>query len=251
MYVACSTLCFGTHPLESALRSIRDLHFTKIDLTISEAGPHWKPSELLAGDVPKLVQKLKASNVSVAAIHAAFGEPDGDKTRAELRAVCRFARLLTVPLISVPAGTDVEADAVRLKEWLKIATAEGVILTIETHRDTLTANPAAAVELCRKVPGLGITLDPSHYLGGPAGPVDYDPLFPFVKHVRLRDTGAKPDAFQVRVGQGEVEYGRIVAQLDRFKYDRALTVDVRDRPASEFPVEPEVRKLKYLLESLV
>ena len=55
----------------------------------------------------------------------------------------------------------------------------------------------------------------------------------------------------MRIGQGDVEYGRIIAQLDRFRYDRALTVDVQDTPASPFPVEPEVRKLKYLLESLV
>jgi sugar phosphate isomerase/epimerase len=250
MYVACSTLCFGTHPLDTALRSIRDLHFTKIDLMICEDGPHLKPSELLTGDLTKLVAKLKASNVTVAAIHASFAEADGEKTRAELRAVCRLARLLTVSLVSVPAGQDSAADAVRLKEWVKIATAEGIILTIETNRSTLTRDPVATVELCRKVPGLGITLDPSHYVSA-EGVVDYDMLFPFVKHVRLRDTAAKTDGFQVRVGQGDVEYGRIVAQLDRFKYDRALTVDVRDRPELEFPVEPEVRKLKYLLESLV
>jgi hypothetical protein len=55
----------------------------------------------------------------------------------------------------------------------------------------------------------------------------------------------------VRVGQGEVEYGRIVAQLARYHYERALTVDIRDIPDAAFAMEPEVRKLKYLLESLV
>jgi len=39
--------------------------------------------------------------------------------------------------------------------------------------------------------------------------------------------------------------------LEKCRYDRALTVDVRDVADSAFPVEPEVRKLKYLLESLV
>ena len=107
------------------------------------------------------------------------------------------------------------------------------------------------MQLCQRVPGLGLTLDPSHYLAGPHGPVNYDPLFPFVRHVRLRDSGPRPDQFQVRVGQGEVEYGRIISHLDRYRYDRALTVDVRDVPDNPFPVEPEVRKLKYLLESLV
>jgi sugar phosphate isomerase/epimerase len=101
------------------------------------------------------------------------------------------------------------------------------------------------------VPGLGLTLDPSHYHVGPHGAVNYDSVFPYVRHVRLRDTGSKPEQFQVRVGQGELEYGRVITQLDRCRYDRALTVDIRDEAGSEFPVEPEVRKLKYLLESLV
>ena len=171
-----------------------------------------------------------------------------------MKAVCRLARVLAVPILTVPAaprGGDLDAEVARLREWTTVAAAEGVILTVETHSDTLTADPLGAVELCRRVPGLGVTLDPSHYHVGPHGPANYDPLFPFVRHVRLRDTGRTPDQFQVRVGQGEIEYGRIITQLERFRYDRAMTVDVWDVPDGPFPVEPEVRKLKYLLESLV
>jgi len=156
---------------------------------------------------------------------------------------------VTVP--AAPLGSDFDAEAQRLRELVKIAEGEGVILTVETNVATITADPLGAKELCRRVPGLGITLDPSHYHAGPHGPVDYDCLFPHVRHMRLRDTGNKPDLFQVRIGQGELEYGRMITQLDRCRYDRALTVDVRDVPDSPFPIEPEVRKLKYLLESLV
>jgi sugar phosphate isomerase/epimerase len=67
----------------------------------------------------------------------------------------------------------------------------------------------------------------------------------------LRDTGRGLNQFQVRVGQGEIEYGRIIAQLTRLRYDRCLTVDIRDIPDAAFAMEPEVRKLKYLLESLI
>ncbi len=134
---------------------------------------------------------------------------------------------------------------------MRIAASEGIILTVETHTNTVTGDPLGAVELCRRVPGLGITLDPSHYHTGPHAGVNYDPLFPFVRHVRLRDTGNALEQFQVRVGQGEIEYGRIISQLERCRYDRALAVDMCDVADSPFPVEPEVRKLKYLLESLV
>ncbi len=51
--------------------------------------------------------------------------------------------------------------------------------------------------------------------------------FPYVKHVHLRDTGRAQGKFQVRVGQGEIEYGRIINQLERQNYDRLLSVHFR------------------------
>ena len=253
MFVACSTLCFSRLPLEEALRVIREMNFPKADLAIHEAGPHLRPADV-AADVGKVAQKLRASNLGFAAFHLEFGDAGAADALKELRAVCRLGRLLAAPMMTVPAaplGADLDAEVARLKEWVQVAATEGVILTVETRSDTVTADPAGAKELCERVPGLGLTLDPSHYLAGPHGPAGFDGLYPFVRHVRLRDSGTKPEHFQVRVGQGEVEYGRIITALGRYKYDRALTVDVRDVPDNPFPVEPEVRKLKYLLESLI
>ena len=116
---------------------------------------------------------------------------------------------------------------------------------------TLTEYPDAAVELCKRVPGLGLTLDPSHFIAGPNQGKCYDQVFPYVRHVHLRDTGRGPDQFQVRVGQGEIEYGRLVAHLTRLSYNRLLTVEICDIPDAPFAMDAEVRKLKFLLESLV
>ena len=252
MYVACSTLCFGKLSLEESLRTIRELHFPKADLAIHESGPHLTPSEVTA-DLGRVAQKLKAANLPLAAFHVVIGAPETEEARRQLRAVCRLARMSTVPLLTVsaaPLGADFDAEVARLQEWVKVAASEGVILTVETHSATVTADPLGAVELCRRVPGLGLTLDPSHYHASTHGTLNYDTAFPFVRHVRLRDSGTRPEQFQVRVGQGDIEYGRIVTQLGRYRYDRALTVDIRAAADATFPVEPEVRKLKYLLESL-
>jgi sugar phosphate isomerase/epimerase len=253
VFVACSTLCFSKLSLEEALRTIREMQFPKADLAIHEPGPHLSPSEVTA-DMGRVAQKLKAANLPLAAFHVTIAEPNTEEARKQLRAVCRLARVSTVPLLTIPAaslGADFDAEVARLQDWVKVAASEGVILTVETHSATVTADPIGAVELCRRVPGLGLTLDPSHYQAGAHGVVNYDLVFPFVRHVRLRDTGPALDQFQVRVGQGDLEFGRVITQLDRYRYDRALTVDIRETADSEFPVEPEVRKLKYLLESLV
>lgn len=253
MYVACSTLSFSKVSLEDALRTVREMRFTKADLAIHDGGPHLTPEEVCA-DLARCAQRLKSANLPLAAIHLVTATLSTAVARKQFQAACRLARVSTVPLLTVPAaplGSDLDTEVARLQEWVRLAEIEGVILTVETHAATVTADPLGAAELCRRVPGLALTLDPSHYHTGPHAKTDYDCLSKFVRHVRLRDTGRGADQFQVRIGQGELEFGKVIAQLDRFRYDRALTVDIRDVADSPFPIAPEVRKLKYLLESLV
>jgi sugar phosphate isomerase/epimerase len=251
VYVACSSLCFGRYPLAQALHTITELHFQKVDLALHESGPHLKPSEV-AADVNRAAQLLRKANVACAAFHVEIAADGLDQYRDTLRAVCRLGRLLAVPLVNIaaaPRGSDLIAEVARLTALERVARGEGVMLTVETHSQTLTADPAQAAELCRRVPGLGLTLDPSHYLIGEFAGREFDEVYPFVRHVRLRDTAR--DKIQVKVGQGQLEYGRIIAHLGRERYERALSVDIHDAPEAGTPPEPEVRKLKYLLESMV
>jgi sugar phosphate isomerase/epimerase len=254
VYVACSTLCFGRHRFEDALRVIGELQFNKYDVAIHEQGPHLRPSEI-AADVPGAASRLRyGPGLTPAAFSVAIEAADEKEHDRQFQAICRLARLTTVPIVTLSAaavGVGTDAEAARLGKLVRVADREGVILTVATLSGTLTEDPDQAVALCKAVPGLGLTLDPSHYLAGPHGEKGYDQLFPYVRHVHLRDTGRGPNQFQVRVGQGEIEYGRIIAQLTRLRYDRCLTVDIRDIPDAAFAMEPEVRKLKYLLESLV
>jgi sugar phosphate isomerase/epimerase len=254
VFVACSTLCFGKYDLEQALHIMGELRFSKIDLAIHEAGSHLKPSEV-AADVNKCAQRLKTStNLTPVAFGVEIDTADPAEFAGQLRSICRLARITTTPVVTIPAaaaGSGLNAEVTRLTQLVQVAETEGIILAVETRIGTLTESPTMAVELCKRVPGLGIALDPSHYIAGPHNARSYDQVFPYVRHVRLRDTGRGPEHFQVRVGQGQIEYGRITAQLSRFHYERALAVDIRDIPDAPFPMEPEVRKLKYLLESLV
>jgi sugar phosphate isomerase/epimerase len=241
-------------PLESALQSIGELRFSKFDVAIHEHGCHLKPSEVLA-DVGAAAARLRyGPGLAPAAFSVEIDAAGEDEHDRQLHAVCRLARISAVPLITLrPAGlsTPLDDEVSRLKRLMRIADGEGILLTVSTLTGTHTETPESAVALCERVPGLGLTLDPSHYTAGPHQGKNYDGIFAHVRHVHLRDTGRGPNQFQVRVGQGEVEYGRIVSQLARHRYARALSVDIRDIPDAPFAMEPEVRKLKYLLESLV
>jgi sugar phosphate isomerase/epimerase len=254
MFVACSTLCFSKYPLDQALRIIGELEFSKVEIALHERGPHLRPSEV-AGDVNAAAHHIRNGPSLVPAAYSVEIEAAGEKEyQRQLRAVCRLARLTTVPLLTIsaaPAGAALDTEVERLTGLCRLAEVEGVVLSVATRAGTLTELPETAVHLCERVPGLGLTLDPSHYIAGPHQGKNFDQVYPYVRHVLLRDTGRGPGQFQVRVGQGEVEYGRIVAQLARYNYDRLLTVAVYDVPDAPFAMEPEVRKLKFLLESLV
>ena len=256
MFVACSTLCFAREPLETALRQIAELEFDKFELALVEDGQHMRPSE--AGDNPEAaLQRLRSGpSLIPSSLHIDFGAVDWSDpvTRKRFDGLCRLAKSLSVAVLTIPAaplGTPVADEVKRLSSLVSTAMREGLVLALLTHAETLTADPQVAVELCQAVPGLGLTLDPSHYLQGPHPSVDYDSVFPYVQNVHLRDTGLGPGEFQVRVGQGQIEYARIVNLLQRYGYNRALTVAIIDRPDNPFDREVEVRKLKLLLETLI
>lgn len=254
MYVACSTMCFSRLPLEQALRMINELEFSKVDIAIHEQGPHLKPSEV-AQDVSLAAQRIRVGpKLTPAAFSVDLEAADDDTAAQQLKAICKLGRMSAIGVLTMtaaPVGVGMDSEVKRLGKLTRLVTTEGLTLTVATKTGTLTETPAAAVELCERVPGLGLTLDPSHYINGPHQGGSIDEVIPFVKHVHLRDTSRGPGKFQVRIGQGEVEYGRIITQLERANYDRLLTVAIYDLPDGPFVMETEVRKLKFLLESLV
>ena len=254
MFVACSSHCFARLPLDRALRLMAELEFSKVDVAITEQGSHLKPSEVVA-DVALAAQRIRIGPMlTPAAFTVEIDAVNDDDFLTQLKAICKLARHSAVPLLCIPAsavGIGLDAEVKRLKPLAKFVQAEGLILTVPTRIGSVTETPGASRELCDRVPGLGLTLDPSHFINGPHQGAAYDEVFPYVKHVHLRDTGKAPGKFQVRVGQGEIEYGRIISQLQRCRYDRLLTVALHDVAEAPFAMENEVRKLKYLLESLV
>lgn len=253
MWIACSTLCFGRYPLEEALRRIAELGFSKAEIAIGTQGPHLTPSDIQRDPVA-VAHMLRACSASPAAILLDDEEANVRVRSSQFDAVCRLAHLCAAPAITVPAsktGTPLGVEVDRLCHLSHIAGGHGIWLNVETRLGTLTESPHTAVELCKRVPDLRLTLDPSHFLCGPAQGKNMDLVYPYVRHVHLRDSGRTPAEFQVPVGLGVVEYSKILALLERYGYNRLLTIEYLDSPDLAFSIETEVRKLKYLLESMI
>lgn len=251
MDVACSTLCFTREPLEDALRRIADMEFSRVDLAIGGAERHVSMRDVLENTPGVLHRIRQGPTISFAAVTVRSpAAPSGE----EIDSISHLAKQIAAPVVAIeasPADTPFDVEAARLAELERIVSLHGTVLTVITKTGTITEDPDAAVQLCTAVPGLGLTLDPSHFICGPHQGKPYDQVFPFVRHAHLRDTGRRMDQLQVKVGRGDVEYGRIVTSLGRFDFKGALTVAIEDAIPGDLDVEAEVRKPRLLLESLI
>jgi sugar phosphate isomerase/epimerase len=245
--VAASTECFPDLSLEEVLQRLVDLEFTNVEIAIKETGKQLKPSAVMA-DLERAVAICRDTQRLTPVAYDVDIQP-GDDYYKQFAACCRLAKATKVVTITVPGaelGTPFNAEIERLRELVSIAASDGVLVGVKTEVGRITQDPDTAIVLCGNVKGLGITLDPSHFIFGPHKGANYEHVFKHVYHVHLRDT--RKDAFQVRVGQGEIEYGRLVTQLSMVHYHRALSVCITPMP--EVDHVGELRKMRLLLESL-
>lgn len=249
MFVAASADCFPDLPLDAALGRLVDLEFSRVEIPIRESGVQLKPSQVaeqpeFALNVCRETHRLTpiAFNVEI--------EAEGNLYYEQFAAICKLAKAIRVAIITVPSselGTPFNAEVERLRELVRIGSVEGVVVAIKTEAGCISQDPDTAVVLCDNVKGLGITLDPTHFITGPHQGGNFEQVMKYVAHVHLRDS-SKTES-QVRIGQGEIEYGRLVTQLSKVKYNRALCVHVQEMPGVDHMAE--LRKSRLLLESLV
>jgi sugar phosphate isomerase/epimerase len=247
--VAATSTCFPDLSPDAALGRLVDLEFSNVEIALHESGGYLKPSEVMA-DLERSVKVCRQTHrLTTVAYSVEIESPESEYYR-QFTACCSLAKatkVMTMVVRAAELGTPFNAEVERLIEMVRIAGQEGVRVGLLTEADRMTEDPDTAVVLCDNVKGLCLTLDPSHYICSPNRPSGYEQVLPYVCHVRLRDTSA--EQFQVRVGQGEVEYGRLVTQLNKFRYDRTLCVDIGPMP--DVDQNAEMRKMRLLLESLL
>jgi len=248
VFVCVSTECLPSMPLAAAMERLAELEFTSVEIDIRSGGPHLRP-ETVAADPEGAVaacrdlQRLRPVAVS-------FAAPDSPDFYPHFQAACRLAKSLGVVTLVVEAsepGTPFNVEIERLQKLVGIASGLGAVVAVKTTADRMTKDAETTASLCRNVPGLGVTLDPSQFIYGQKKPASWEPILKYVAHVHLRDT--KPEVFQVRIGQGKLEYGKLVSQLQRVGYARALCAHMP--PLDDIDQAGELRKMRLLLESLL
>jgi sugar phosphate isomerase/epimerase len=247
--VAASTECFKKLPLRQAIDRIVDLEYSAIEIDIHERGNHMKPSQVLE-DLEAAIETSRDTHRAAVVSYSVEIEAEGEPHYEQFAACCRLAKATKIVTLTVPSaelGTPFNQEVEHLQRLVNLAESEGVRVGIKSQVGRLSEDPDTVRVLCDNVKGLGLTLDPSHFLCNPNGPRPYDKLMKYVYHVHLRDS--TPTQLQVRIGQGDIEYGRLVNMLRQASYDRALSVHLDELPGVDHVAE--MRKMRLLLESLL
>jgi sugar phosphate isomerase/epimerase len=237
MRIGCSSLLFSTLPLEEACAGIRTLGFGHIDLAVHEGWAHLNPSAVAADPEGSAARaRLAAGDLQVLSLNAGRQHPE---------ATVRLAAELGVPVVTLPsarAGTPLQAEAEALAPLVELGRRLGVGVTVETHTDQLTEEVLVAVRLCEEVPGLGLTLDPSHYVSGPNAGREFGAVYPYVRHVHVRDAGRGGwPANHREFGRGQVPWASVLAGLRSVGYDEGIVIEYIDRECREFDAIRSVR----------
>jgi len=235
VFVCVSTECLPDMPLAAAMERLAELEFTAVELDVHEHGGHLQPAAVAADPEAAIAQCSDLQRLRPVAV--SFAAAETPEMYDHFTACCRLAKSLGVVTMVVESseqGTPFNGEIDRLRRLVSIASGLGGIVAVKTSAGRMTQDAETTASLCRNVPGLGVTL-----------PASWEPILKYVAHVHLRDT--KPDAFQVRIGQGNVEYGKLVAQLQRVGYKRALCAHMP--PLEGADQLAELRKMRLTLET--
>lgn len=152
-------------------------------------------------------------------------------SRREFAAAARVAAELGIHGITILPGVSwsenpetawtvcVEELGWRVDEALRL----GLQLRCEPHLGSIAPVPELAIELCREVPGLRLTLDISHF---DAQAVSLDrtlTLVPLAGHVHVR--GSMPGAVQVRWRDNGTDFGIVTTALGEAGYEGVYCVE--------------------------
>ena len=248
MFVSASTECWPDLELTDAIEALSDLDFSAVEIAIHESG-NVKPSEILQ-DLDHGIQLLRHTHRLEISGYSVELASTGDQMYQDFARLCQVAKTTKVVNITVPSseqGTPFNEEVERLKKLVEIGEADGVRVSVKCQLGCMSEDPDTLKVLGNNIEGLGITMDPSVFISCPPSQKSLDEILKYVCNVHLRDS--RPDAFQVSVGQGEVDYGKIVTQMSREKYQRAMTVHMS--PLDGLDHRVELRKLRRLLETLI
>ena len=239
MRLSCRDNCFPLLSHNAAMAVIADLGIEGIDVSVSGRHDQLVPREVVddpKGEATRIKRNADRLGLAVADVFVLTGYgPDTlsvNETAIDARAESRrqfesfvpFAVELGAPGITILPG-EVWRD--NSEEGLAVAAGElawraeraadqGLGLSFEPHGRSNAPTPAAVLELLACAPGVTVTLDYSHFVGGGLAEAAADCLIPYARHIQARQ--ASPGHIQATAKTGTIDFPRIIGLLDAAGY---------------------------------
>ena len=137
---------------------------------------------------------------------------------------CRSVMLIpgiTHPELGFQRSFDLAAD--QLSKLSRIASDQGIFLNVEACEPSVAEKPRDAARLCEAVPGLGLTLDYSHFIDPGYTQAEVEQLHRYARHFHIRQ--ASPGKRVETVNRGTIDFGRVIELLRTEHYDGVLAVE--------------------------
>ncbi len=263
---------FGRTSLRESLLLVKRMGFDLVDIGVSPENAQINQMAAaseplkLAAEVGSLIQGvgLRPEECFVLDFGAPINHPDENlwqRTRASFCGVVRFATLIKCRSIMLIPGIvhpeigqerSFDRSVEKLKELAQISQDMGLQLNIEACEPSIAENPGDAQRLCEEVPGLGLTLDYSHFIDPGHTQASIEPLHLFAKHFHVRQAARQKRV--ETVAKGTIDFGRVLSLLQQQRYAGTLAVEYVECPETTkcgVDVVPETVKMRAQLLELL
>jgi len=274
--ISCGDYAWPNLSHDFILQLIAELGFTSVDVALFSGYSVLSPEVVLADPKRAADSLLRATSSRNLSITGTFGIPDmglvrmsvnsPDPNERELaakfftdlldftvRVGCDHLTLLpgtTHP--GEPLEQSLERCVTELGWRVDAAAAAGVRFAIEPHTGSILENPANALLLVQAVPGLTLRLDYGHFVCAGVDQLDVDALIPYATVLDCR--GGRPGKVQTRLADNQIDFARIVGQLEDRSFDGHYCVEYvhDDRPGCrDCDNLQEAREFRQALESWI
>ncbi len=240
MRLSVTSWSFPACSLAEGWEIARALGFSHMDIGLLH-GTALDRSEVLA-QPRAAAARIADSGIQAANLYWLFGGHPGERPLSDpscltenlkdFGRVCEFAEALSIPTIFVLPGVSrpqvatseaLKRSSEAMRALLPMAENAGVALTVEPHIGGILSDPELTLEYLEAVPGLGLTLDYSHFAAAGFTQSAIDPLLPHARHIHLRQ--GRPGALQAKWGEGTLDFSAMFEALRSLDYDGFLAVE--------------------------
>jgi len=154
-----------------------------------------------------------------------------------------FASIMLVPLSTIDMAPQRAWDnTVRvLKRCVEIATAHGLLFNIEPVDFSLLKTPALACRMAEAVPGLGFTLDYSHYICAGFSQEEIAKMHKYMRHMHIRQ--ATKGSRQEPLETGTIDFAQVTQLLLNDDFAGRLAMEHIDKIEGGYrPINSVVRQ---------